>query len=590
MHDIIEAIYPHVMSSQGWMPGLSAYYQAILEKHDSVVSPADLSLFSPKQVVWKLMLPSVFDLDVFIADTSLGAISIDLSRSFRRILVYAHNEKAASIIEKRMTEAHIENVFVLNTANDKELQQHGFEIGVSIFVLSKAILSEFGKNGCVKRMQDLMDQMSGLWANRHSACILYPKALHVHFHGKIPWFYDYKGIGGACMASIKKRYGFEHASSFDFYHSPGNVTEISMTNPPLLRFRRSISLKHQIKNWPVVLPSRMTTFSRVQRPMTWLETMMEEVNSHSAIDSPLRVHRYFAGNPFMILLELSSPSGREYICRLPVGRKISRKRARHNYDTLLTLQEKNKLGRYFPKPGGKGLCHDQPYYIEEKLEGEPTVLTRENFSTIYPSVRRLLFFFYQALGRTTLIDDSTFDTLVGNNLAVLNQFVRGGKDLDRMSVLHAYLKEKLMGKTMQLPFVHGDFKIENMLFRKNELAGLFDWDLSVHAGFPFIDLFYFVGYSFYHWADAHDRILSHYITPQLLSLKHEPLLSQCMDDYALELGIADEYKRISGIMFWIHYLVNTTGKGFATNSAEVYDTFFKKPLSVIVDEIMSTEA
>lgn len=93
------------------------------------------------------------------------------------------------------------------------------------------------------------------------------------------------------------------------------------------------------------------------------------------------------------------------------------------------------------------------------------------------------------------IDDATYHAHFGSLIdaaAVRNPSLA--------SVLHAWhepLRGNLMGKTLPIVWMHGDFKIENVLYNpaSHALTGVIDWEHAMLPGLPLIDPLYLLIYN-----------------------------------------------------------------------------------------------
>ena len=58
------------------------------------------------------------------------------------------------------------------------------------------------------------------------------------------------------------------------------------------------------------------------------------------------------------------------------------------------------------------------------------------------------------------------------------------------------IRARLAGRELPLVFMHGDFKLENVIFDEDDgrLRGVIDWELAQHPGPPLLDLLYLLFY------------------------------------------------------------------------------------------------
>ena len=95
--DFVKDLGPFV-SRNGWKGGLLEYEKARMSNLLGNSYNVDGLMFSPLQGVWKLLLPEKCQNDVLVADGSLGAIPLELCKSFSRVLAYSFYEGGSSII------------------------------------------------------------------------------------------------------------------------------------------------------------------------------------------------------------------------------------------------------------------------------------------------------------------------------------------------------------------------------------------------------------------------------------------------------------------------------------------------------------
>lgn len=284
----------------------------------------------------------------------------------------------------------------------------------------------------------------------------------------------------------------------------------------------------------------------------------------------------------MILLELTADSGLSSICRMPLGRGAATiRRARNNYSALQGLQSCGVLSGLSPRPLDHGVYHGQEYYIETFLYGEKLHLTPVNYAQVYAMVRPALLSFYLDAGRDTIIDEPVFQSLVGESLAMLKSHAINRDDMKKIRALEHALQDIMLNARLRLPLVHGDFKIENMLFRSGRLTGIIDWDLSMFSGLPYLDLLYLYGYSFHHSPLTNGRGIMHFILKGLMHRDFGPVLQEWYDDYSSTLKLPALWNELSVVLFWLHYVTRTIGMAMYSYNEKTYERNIRAPLEVI---------
>lgn len=109
-----------------------------------------------------------------------------------------------------------------------------------------------------------------------------------------------------------------------------------------------------------------------------------------------------------------------------------------------------------------------------------------------------------------------------------------------LRTLHSQVRHRLLGRRLPLVFTHGDFKIENVMYRLQDglLTGIIDWEHASPASLPLVDPLYLFLYNRTlrgeTWLDALEGVLdSATLTPpeQSLLMRHLETLGIPLEDY-----------------------------------------------------------
>lgn len=586
--NFIENIHPFIIR-HGWSEGHRKYYRMQPSPADGTRPSVDMSLFGSKQCVWKLLLPADFDTDVFVADMSLGAIPLDLSKSYKRIITCSWYAQSAEAIRMRVSEAGVSNIHVLDRIDAGEMRRLGCCFGVSLFIITQDMLSAFGLEALMKHVAMMLDAVEGFSLRTWTSIFVFPKMLRAQPHAKVSGLIRPTGMNASDLQEMSAPYGLTGCSRFHCRHSPENLVEIEVKNfsascRDIVQSTGGVrtwykSIRKTARKLPFSYPSQVMVLSKGERPLSWMNGFLTHVEKVTG--SPLTVQRYISGNPNTILMELQKGSGTSFICRMPLGRgKVNHERVRNNYSALKNLRSCAGLSKITPEPVDHGSYQGQEYFIETFLQGRPLRLNKNNSAEIYNMVRPVLLSFHLDTGRDTLIDEHQYQALVGDSLALLKENSWERDDIKMMQDLDHALKDILLNTHVRLPLVHGDFKIENLLFSSGRVEGIIDWDLSSFPGFPYLDLLYLYGYSFRHQVRAHDRGMIDLIHELLSGSRREPLLQSWHDDYSGSLSMAGQWDRLSAILFWLHFVTKTIGVALPSYDGRTYQKNIKIPLEM----------
>ncbi len=591
--EFIAAIYPHIMR-HGWREGLRHHYRTL--QRDTAYAPGGFTpaWFTPRQGVWKLLLPGDFATDLFIADASLGAIPIDLSKSYSRVIVYSWYERSADLVRKRAQEAGASNVHVCDRADAGELARLGCCIGISLMVVTRDLVSALGGQGVENGLARILDCVSGFSTGTWTNVFVFPNRHGKIFSGCFPHYCSRAGMTAADLKKTGAPHGLEYAGTHRLRGYPENMVEVGMKGfrawPGSDRFPaeglnlRPGGITRALRSRVFFSQSQALVLQRGEKRPTWLHGFLSHLQAHGCGRPAVR--RCLAGKPNTVLLELVQETGRSAVCRMPLGKgEITDDRAENNYTALQRLESCGELSRLVPRPVCRGTYQGQKYYVETFLDGEKRMLVSENHARVFEMVRPALLWLHLDAGRDMHIDGQVFRSLAGEGISMLKRYARDREDVRRIQELDRMLKDILLDTQDRLPQIHGDFKLENMLFGSHRLEGIVDWDLSSAFGPPYLDLLYFYAYSFHHSPFSNGRGIMDFVLKRLLRPDPGPVLQNWLEDYSSSLGISPMWEEISGILFWLHYVTRIMGTALPAYDSKAYRENVRVPLAVISEKM-----
>lgn len=589
----IETIHPFIIR-HGWREGHRKYYRMQPAEKGSRRPDVDMSLFSSKQCVWKLLLPGDFDTDVFVADMSLGAVPLDLSKSYKRIITCPWYDRSADAIRMRVSEAGVSNIHVLDRIDAGEMRRLGCSIGISLVVITQDMFSTLGEAAVRKHVSGVLDTVGEFSSKNWTNIFIFPRLFRADPPLKVSRLIRQTGINASALQEMGAPHGLMNGSRYLCRHSPENIVEIEMKDfsascLSIIRSTRGLktwygSLQKTAKKLPFSYPSQVLVLSKGEKPSSWMDGFLSHLEKVTGYR--LSVQRYISGKPDTILMELQNSCDTSFICRMPLGRgMVNHERVRNNYSALANLRSCGSLSTIAPKPVDHGSYQGQEYFIETFIHGNKLQLNRINSSEVYRMVRPVLLSFSLDAGKDTFINEHRYQTLVGDSLALLKENAWDKTDIKKLQDLEHALQDILLNTRVRLPLVHGDFKIENLLFNSDGLEGIIDWDLSSFPGFPCLDLLYLYGYSFHHQIRAHDRGMTDFIHQLLSGSSREPILQSWYEDYSGCLSLAGEWDTLSGILFWLHYVTKTIRTALPSYDGRTYQKNIRIPLDIITERM-----
>ena len=215
---------------------------------------------------------------------------------------------------------------------------------------------------------------------------------------------------------------------------------------------------------------------------------------------PLRAEKFAVGqsNPTFLL---ESPSGRLVLRRKPPGQLL---KSAHAVDREFRVQ-KALAGSAVPVPRVIGLCEDESvigtmFYVMEHVAGrhfmDPRLpgLASEERGAIFDEMNRVLAALhsidYAAIGLGNFGRPGDY---FARQLARWTRQYRASETeaIAEMDALIAWLEEHRPEDDGRVALVHGDYRIDNLIFAAGSprIAAVLDWELST-LGHPFADLAY----------------------------------------------------------------------------------------------------
>lgn len=169
-------------------------------------------------------------------------------------------------------------------------------------------------------------------------------------------------------------------------------------------------------------------------------------------------------------------------------------RCRNNY-TILEKLNAFSLPFAVPAPVRQGQLHGKPYFAESLLAGRVAdffQFSPEERAGRAATAMAALAQIRRVTRKTVVLDEDRFKPLIAWPVAQMCRRLTPRATECLVDFEHM-LRKQLIGKSLELVMVHGDFKVANILWNaKNEISGILDWDTASAEGFPLIDeLIYF---------------------------------------------------------------------------------------------------
>lgn len=318
-------------------------------------------------------------------------------------------------------------------------------------------------------------------------------------------------FNSSSVGSIRKRLqkaGFKHISAYPIIVQNG-VSEEIVFQPGYVSYENSYSLKERIKE--ILLGKRgiklfASAYCLVASKVhlrTYLdgliESVCEQITTEGIEPGELQVYQFISLLlPRKVILTLGDDSGKRLVVILSRWRLVAERRDREARN--LQEMEKQRLNQLckFPKYYGTGEWQGLRYHVIEAIEGI-------TIDTYLPQVDKITEQALVYLGR--LRNHTSFDVEVteANYGEIAGWIFSEGREkhakVEEIQKLADRIEQKirqdLLGQTIGLSRMHGDFKIENILVERKtvKITGIIDWEHSRATGLPSLDLWYLFLYN-----------------------------------------------------------------------------------------------
>lgn len=367
----------------------------------------------------------------------------------------------------------------------------------------------------------------------------------------------------ARLAKALKWAGFEGTETYPMLSSAGVIEEV-LVGGPYRPTKNAFAFKQKLK--AVLLNSRLAGFftpslgilaTKGARCRAFLDHLLGKLRDDRAIfpeiELQLAVRRYLVlpGKVILSVGDVSRPYGGRIVI-LPLVATV-RDRLRDEAWTLAAIHATGlSIKSMVPAFFGEFELEGQAYFVQQELPGTSVDISAAALDRMTTRAASLLTEFHLQTARDTIADDGVIAELLFEPLARI---------LDALGPACSYSLARigelaggaLRGRLFKTVWMHGDFKIENLLFDPDDLrvTGVIDWDLARRNGFPLGDMLYLVAYNrvIREGGEVEEFILD-VLIPRRLSEEEVTLLRV----YMTALDLDDDFFDLLIVMFCIHHL------------------------------------
>lgn len=374
--------------------------------------------------------------------------------------------------------------------------------------------------------------------------------------------------------------GFRNIKIFTVYHNLDNMVSMSPIGR-VVAMAVSEDWKRKIK--ASILNNRLF---RHFHPAYILQASKNGVSAHGLFEKIAKhcgvslVDRIIIGKPRTAIIIAS-----DRVIRMPLD-KLSAIRCRQGKRTLARLAGMGQAG-YAPRFLGSGAIYGQEYSVESRIAGECISPKDKRINILTRKAAELICEFHRNTAKDVLVNEIAYRRLFKREFSRLASRVNQ-EYKEKLAYIESRLAQNVLGVEFRTVWMHGDYKIENVLMDgvTAKINGIIDWDLSKNMGLPLLDIFYLLFYN--------ESVLTGKSVLQIFLNRFS------LDDFTgYEKDIIDNYlvkiKLSAGnvapmlIMFFLHHTTQRYGQMFA-DSPSFKDKWLRDEVYAGIDHIMGNYA
>ena len=523
------------------------------------------------QAFWSNLLPiAPKHGTAFVLETRLGAISCGLARHFSHVVSWHKTSTAATLTRQLADKQQISNVEVLVAQDVREIELPNKSVDTLVFFgPSRDLTGQWDTNIellLASTLDHFKDALSDL------AVILVGENNRWSYRTETPEYPGSTCRGGIALPPLRRKLktrfphdvvfvcGFSLASSQS--PMPDFLKHDLLSKGLVIPKNRTAIIKDKLLNrpeirlfWPsFLLISSKKSWGSFAKDLLCQQQIVSKVGWRAA--ETVTIKRIVAGNSGTSIA-IGGPEHcdtADVVLRMP-SRAASVSRCQINASALVRL-ENSPMSRLVPRLVSQGNYLLREYTVETRCTGfEIGYGTRDLDEMIAQACIAIGKMHFETTALTGM-DAAHVSTLVSPYIADIRSH-SSPEIRTRLDKLAESLYRRMNGISVALGFVHGDFKVSNMLFdRAGTLTAVIDWDGFSEHGFQTFDYLTLLIYKI-----ANERRISlteayiEYILPWTLNASDATLVN----DAITRLMVNHESFMLVRIVFWFAFLGDRLG-------------------------------
>jgi hypothetical protein len=268
------------------------------------------------------------------------------------------------------------------------------------------------------------------------------------------------------------------------------------------------------------------------------------------------------------------------IIRMPLD-KLSQARCRMNKTMLMKLSKTN-FADYIPAYLNDIQSNGNVLYCEGRAKGMVLDIPVSNMEQLIIKAADFITRFHQSTVSNIIVDEPHYKRLFERAFSRLYPHI-DNHYAAKLGSIEVVLKQQFLNKPFKTVWLHGDYKLENVLFNTKtwEISAIIDWDLSEQIGLPLLDILYLVSYK---EGLMTKRSVTKILQERYLDLRFNPFEQRVINEYMDSIDLPRDVLSHMLVMFWLHHV----GKRYAAqlvNNLTQKEEWMKENVYAIIDLI-----
>jgi hypothetical protein len=506
----------------------------------------------PKYSYWKFFLNWSRLQNVVVAETSLGQDSLALSENFDAVVALSVGPAESEHMRKLFEFHGKANITVLDATESVAGALPKQILNLVLHNIDEFFRLSAYPEWALRIVGMLLDRAMG------DGCILYSNDCRRPGDIVLPELSESQDFRPAVANLMRKVERARQGVALAFFPSLQNIASIVPYEAPKGSVFRTSRLEVEARS--VYRSLRNSSLARSRGKVflppggakTFFDIVAERCREVDRTGRSVKILKIAEGNPVNAMIVVGGGGSGDFVARVPLN-EYALERTRNAFKTLTGLHER-KIDLVSTVPRVFGPYHErgETLFLENRFIGR-VVGGRETFEDVlYALCIDWVTKFHTATLHTRKFAEEDFHRLLRTPLQKVESAMSSPDRRDAESIL-GHLRPRLVGRDYPFVCMHGDYKIENVIFdsRLTRIAGVIDWDLSEREGIGVLDLLNLI---FFH-RHISEKIPYEHVMWNIMS-RRDYLTAEGgrIDRYLREFGLSDRDLRQFLALFWIHHV------------------------------------